>query len=161
MVKSVVELHLDEVRHLNDAACVVAILTKNEDRVDVLLQIEEPRYPFDEINAVRNSPQDKCKMKQSIETERVDDSSVLVEQKYQERMKGNPGSEIQQFFATMYQANLAKPISILATMENWKGRRRNRQFLVESVFGKCRSSNSMMQFSKGRSKRTASRIISV
>ncbi len=33
--------------------------------------------------------------------------------------------------------------------------------LVESVFGKGRSSNGMIQFSKGRSKRTASLIISM
>jgi hypothetical protein len=90
----------------------------------------EPRHPGHKTGA--SFPQIKCKIKQSIETERVNDSSVLVKQKYQERMKDNPGSEIQQFFATMYQA---KPISSLTTMENWKGRGRNRQFLVESVFG--------------------------
>jgi hypothetical protein len=65
---------------LNDEACEVAISTKTEDRVDVLLRVEElqQQYQFDEINAVKNSPQDKCKVKKLIETRRVKDASLLL-----------------------------------------------------------------------------------
>jgi hypothetical protein len=67
--------------------------------VDVLLQVEEleQQYQFDKINAVKNRYQVKCKMKKSIETETVDDSFVIVKQKYYEGMKDNPSSRIYQF----------------------------------------------------------------
>ncbi len=47
-VKSEDILHLVAVKHLNDEACVVAISTKIEDSVYVLLQVEElqPQYLF-------------------------------------------------------------------------------------------------------------------
>ncbi len=35
------ELNVVKVKHLNDEACEIAILTKTEDRVDVLLQVED------------------------------------------------------------------------------------------------------------------------
>ena len=91
LVKSEDEINLVEVEHwhLNDEACEDAISTNTEDCADVLSQVEElqQEYQFDEINAVKNSPQVKCKMQKSIEMERVHVSSVSKKQKYQEGMK--------------------------------------------------------------------------
>jgi hypothetical protein len=74
LAKSEDELQLVKVRNLGEETCEIVESTKTEDRVDVLLQVEqlEPKHQIEEVSAVENTSQ--VQLQQASEITMIADS---------------------------------------------------------------------------------------